>query len=204
MIPIVKDTNILRQISSPVESVKEALEIIEKLKETLDREKNGVGLCATQIGILKQISVLKKEFFANKEYFYLINPKIVEKEDKFIFFQEGCLSFPGQFFNTWRYRHFTIKNSRISGNEFEREKLYFYYGDEKEDQKFTVDNGVVPIAIQHEIDHFEGRIIPEYCVKNVPIERVGVKVGRNDPCPCGAKKSNGEAVKYKKCCGRMA
>lgn len=26
------------------------------------------------------------------------------------------------------------------------------------------------------------------------------KVGRNDPCPCGAKKPDGSSVKYKKCC----
>ena len=31
---------------------------------------------------------------------------------------------------------------------------------------------------------------------NVPVVRKEVKVGRNDPCPCGSGK------KYKKCCGR--
>jgi len=31
---------------------------------------------------------------------------------------------------------------------------------------------------------------------SAPIQRDGVKVGRNDPCPCGSGK------KYKKCCGR--
>ncbi|MBI2075159.1 MAG: hypothetical protein HYT82_00650, partial [Candidatus Harrisonbacteria bacterium] len=30
----------------------------------------------------------------------------------------------------------------------------------------------------------------------------GRKVGRNDPCPCGAKKEDGTPVKYKKCHGR--
>nr|WP_243273049.1 MULTISPECIES: SEC-C metal-binding domain-containing protein [Drancourtella] len=29
-----------------------------------------------------------------------------------------------------------------------------------------------------------------------PYRRKGVKVGRNDPCPCGSGK------KYKKCCGK--
>jgi len=29
----------------------------------------------------------------------------------------------------------------------------------------------------------------------------GAKVGRNDPCPCGAKKTDGTPVKYKKCHG---
>jgi uncharacterized protein YecA (UPF0149 family) len=31
--------------------------------------------------------------------------------------------------------------------------------------------------------------------------RSGAKVGRNDPCPCGAVDSNGKPKKYKKCCG---
>jgi len=30
----------------------------------------------------------------------------------------------------------------------------------------------------------------------------GKKVGRNDPCPCGAKKLDGTPKKYKKCCSR--
>jgi len=29
-----------------------------------------------------------------------------------------------------------------------------------------------------------------------------VKLGRNDPCPCGKKKDNGDPVKFKKCCER--
>ena len=27
-----------------------------------------------------------------------------------------------------------------------------------------------------------------------------IKIGRNDPCPCGKKRSDGEPMKYKKCC----
>ena len=30
----------------------------------------------------------------------------------------------------------------------------------------------------------------------------GQKVGRNDPCPCGAKKEDGRPIKYKHCLGR--
>ena len=29
---------------------------------------------------------------------------------------------------------------------------------------------------------------------------VQAKVGRNDPCPCGATKPDGTPIKYKKCC----
>ena len=196
MIKIVQDINILKKVSEPVVSVAETIDIIEKLKKTLNKEKNGVGLAAIQIGINKKISVLNKEYFNNKEFFCLINPKIIEVNDKFIFFNEGCLSFPGKFFNTWRYKHFTIENDRISGDKFEKEKLYFYYPTEKEDERFIVDNKIVPIAIQHEMDHFDGKIIPEFCVKSVPVVKEQNKIGRNDPCPCGSGK------KYKKCCGK--
>ena len=34
--------------------------------------------------------------------------------------------------------------------------------------------------------------------------RKGQKIGRNDPCPCGKKRSNGLPMKYKDCCGRNA
>jgi len=27
-----------------------------------------------------------------------------------------------------------------------------------------------------------------------------MKIGRNDPCPCGAKDKNGKPIKFKKCC----
>jgi len=38
-------------------------------------------------------------------------------------------------------------------------------------------------------------------VKRQPV-RKGVKIGRNDPCPCGKKRPNGLVMKYKDCCGR--
>jgi len=33
-----------------------------------------------------------------------------------------------------------------------------------------------------------------------PIVRDNKKIGRNDPCPCGALDSNGKPKKYKNCC----
>jgi peptide deformylase len=199
---IVRDINVLKQVSEPVRTAQEALEIVENIKSTLDNEPNGVGLAAIQIGIPKTIAVLKKEFFNSKEYFCLINPKIIEAEEEFLFFNEGCLSFPGQFFNTYRYKHLVIENDRIDGDILITDKIYLNYPTEKDDEKFLVDNKIVTIAIQHELDHFKGKIITEFCVKSIPIERNKIKVGRNDPCPCGAKKINGEPIKYKKCCGK--
>jgi preprotein translocase subunit SecA len=38
--------------------------------------------------------------------------------------------------------------------------------------------------------------------KKKPFRRQEEKVGRNDPCPCGAVDASGKPLKYKKCCGR--
>lgn len=35
-----------------------------------------------------------------------------------------------------------------------------------------------------------------------PIKYEHAKTGRNEPCPCGAKKKDGTPVKYKHCCGK--
>ncbi|MDD4062326.1 MAG: preprotein translocase subunit SecA [Candidatus Pacebacteria bacterium] len=35
----------------------------------------------------------------------------------------------------------------------------------------------------------------------VPVSKKSDKVGRNDPCPCGAKHKDGRPKKYKQCCG---
>ena len=37
---------------------------------------------------------------------------------------------------------------------------------------------------------------------NIPIKKDENKVGRNDPCPCGAKKTDGTPIKYKHCHGK--
>ena len=47
-------------------------------------------------------------------------------------------------------------------------------------------------VIQHEVDHLFGKLITDY-----------KKIGRNDPCPCGAKDKNGKPIKFKKCHGRL-
>ena len=37
-------------------------------------------------------------------------------------------------------------------------------------------------------------------LRTKPIVRNYKKIGRNDPCPCGAKDKNGKPLKYKNCC----
>jgi len=183
------NVDVLKTVSESVVSPVEAREIIDGLKPFIDND-HSVGLAAIQIGINKRIGVIKK----NEGFLCLINPEVVEKEEEFVYFNEGCLSFPDKFYNTKRYKHYTIKNHRIENDKFEEEELYFFYPTDRHDESFGRGDKILAIAVQHEMDHFDGKIITEYAVKNIPLTRSSPKVGRNDLCPCGSGK------KYKKCC----
>lgn len=175
---IVKDETILRQKSVPVQTIEEIEEIIEKLEHELRLNNNGVGLAAPQIGILKQVAIIRTPH-CNLN---IINPtNITLSDDKFVFKDEGCLSFPGVRKNTLRSRvvSFIGKNEKLEDIKFEISL--------QQDQLVTV-------AVQHEIGHLFGEIFFDYTLK--PTVGDSKKVGRNDPCPCGSNK------KFKKCCGR--
>lgn len=187
MIKIIKNQSILRQISHPVKSVEEAKILIKDLETVLDRTNNGVGLSAIQIGIPKTIGVIN----CGEDKIYLINPKVIEKDEEIIFPNEGCLSLPGVFNTTKRYKHFIIDNNVIEKDDFRIERIYYFYSTDSEE---TGNQGLSAIAVQHEIDHFNGKLITDFDIKGTTIKNDKVKIGRNDPCPCGSGK------KFKKCC----
>ncbi len=54
---------------------------------------------------------------------------------------------------------------------------------------------------EEEKDLSKGQSVQESGAVRDPKEQKE-KVGRNDPCPCGAKDANGRPIKYKKCCGK--
>jgi preprotein translocase subunit SecA len=58
----------------------------------------------------------------------------------------------------------------------------------------ALDHGYDPDAVQTNTSESD--------TKRKPFRRGGEKVGRNDPCPCGAVDASGRPMKYKKCCGR--
>lgn len=188
---IVKDEAFLRKISEPVESVEEAQEIIDEITKVLRRTDNGVGLAAVQIGIPKTVGVIIHKAGAEEKVIHLINPKLVEAEDEVVFPNEGCLSFPGQYNSTKRFQHFIIDNQVIDGNDFRTERHYYFYSPDPDE---VGNMGLRAIAVQHEMDHFQGKLIHDFDIKGTTLQRETKKVGRNDKCPCGSGK------KFKKCC----
>ena len=184
---ITTNPEVLRLISSNVESVAEAKEVILELDKEFEKHPTAVGLAAIQVHIAKRVAIVK---FDGKRY-ELINPVVIEKEHPFINRNEGCLSFPNEKIDTMRYEGIVIDNNVIEGDSFRIERQYFYSEANSKD--------IISVAVQHEIDHMDGVVIQDCKAPSTsPLQviRKEAKVGRNDPCPCGSNK------KYKKCCGK--
>lgn len=184
---IVNDISVLRTKSENVVSVKEAKDLITQLESALEKTNNGVGLAAIQLGVPKKVGVIKLQ----DKCIHLINAEIIDKSEEFIYYNEGCLSYSGVYLNTKRYKQITVKHNIIIDDKFEDEVFEAYYSS---DEKEIGNDGIIAIAIQHEIDHFNGLTIYDHNIISKPLVRDNVKIGRNDPCICGSGK------KYKKCC----
>ena len=94
---IVTDINILKTKSSPA-TPDEVQTILQDLNDTLDL-KRGIGLSAVQIGILKNVAIVR----LGEVKIDLINAYMIEKNDKFRMVGEGCLSIIGIRADTIRY-----------------------------------------------------------------------------------------------------
>ena len=185
----------LKKPCKNIESVSEAKEIAEMLISGMALF-DGAGLSANQIGIQKKMSILKD---VRKDYIFLINPEVIEKENEFIFNGEGCLSFPNRFWKTKRYEGFTIKNQVVDGDSFREEKQYYYCDPENvnDKSKMTIQD-LQGVCVQHEFDHIcNNTVITDYGLEQISGQVINKeKIGRNDPCVCGS------GIKFKKCCGK--
>lgn len=136
---IITDEKFLRQKSTPA-SHAEVGEIIRLLENELQRSdelgRPGVGLAAPQIGILKQVAIIKPN---HKSSLYLANCSIINKKHPQLFPDEGCLSFPGKIENTLRFNEIEIINNIYHPNTM-------------------VLKDFVAVICQHETDHWNGSI----------------------------------------------
>ncbi len=137
----------LRKVSSDVEKFDEKLQaLLDDMCETMIA-KEGIGLAAIQIGIPKNILIInlanddgvqKKE-----EMLEVINPKITHLDGSDIY-QEGCLSVPGFYEDVQRAKNITVEYFDRFGNKIVQDL-----------------DGLLAIAMQHEIDHLKGHLFIE-------------------------------------------
>ena len=127
---------VLRKISKSVKEVTpKMITLIDDMLDTM-YEKMGVGLAASQVGILKQIVVID----VGEGPIVLINPEIIETSGEQTG-EEGCLSVPGKWGIVTRPNVVKVRALNEEMEEFELEG-----------------EGLLARAFCHEIDHLSGNL----------------------------------------------
>ena len=140
---------VLRQKAEKVEAVDDAIrQTLSDMLETMYAG-NGVGLAANQVGLLKRLVVIdcagEKE---EPQPIKMVNPEIITHSDNKILHNEGCLSLPREYADVERWEKVTVRYLDENGIEQKRET-----------------DGLLAIAMQHEIDHLDGILFIDYLSK---------------------------------------
>lgn len=138
-----KDDEILHKKCKVVKKFDNKLGILlDDMYETM-KSRDGVGLAAPQVGILKRVVVID----VGDGPIELVNPEIIETDGSQTG-SEGCLSVPGVYGEVERPNHVKLKAQDRNGEWFEAE------GEE-----------LLARAMCHECDHLEGELFLDKVIK---------------------------------------
>ena len=135
-------------------------EFDEELKSLVDRMKllmvqaNGIGLAATQVGVLRRVFVFQNE---DENVLAVVNPDIVELGEETDVADEGCLSIQGITVPVERSLEVTIAGKDESG----------------EDVRYELD-GYSARCVQHETDHLDGVLMIDRTTPEARREALGM------------------------------
>ncbi|HEX2371643.1 MAG TPA: peptide deformylase [Solirubrobacterales bacterium] len=133
---------VLNSPATPVSEFDEGLrDEIERMVELM-RDAIGVGLAATQLGIMRRLLVFQAGPDAPATP--LINPEIEWISDEFATAEEGCLSLPGVVVDVDRPLHIRVRGQDAGGDAMSIEA-----------------SGLEARVLQHEIDHLDGVLMIE-------------------------------------------
>jgi peptide deformylase len=131
---------VLRTRARPVERFDEALrEEVERMGELMI-DAVGVGLAATQVGVLHRVLVYRVQ--QESPVIALVNPEIEWKGGEEEIMEEGCLSLPSVLVDVERPLHVRVRAR-----------------DEHGDELVVEATGLEARVIQHELDHLDGVLI---------------------------------------------
>ena len=121
------------------------LELMKDMLETMYLAP-GIGLAATQVGVLKRVVVvdISKQDLPN-EPICMANPEITWFSDNNVTREEGCLSLPDQYGEVSRPDRVKIRYINENNETVDREV-----------------SGLLATCIQHELDHLQGILFIDY------------------------------------------
>jgi peptide deformylase len=137
---------VLRKVSAPVERVDDALRtLVDDMLETMYAAP-GIGLAAIQVGVPRRLLVLDvAEGDEEPAPLVLVNPEIVALGPATRLHEEGCLSIPDVRIEIERPSTLTVR-----------------YVDPQGELRQLAAEGLLATAIQHEINHLDGRLIIDF------------------------------------------
>ena len=131
--------SVLRMKAPPVETFDDDLKRLATRLGELMKDANGVGLAATQVGVLRRVFVFARD---EDEVAVLVNPEIVRRGDEADVDEEGCLSLQGVTMPVERSTSLRIEGRDASGAEVAYDL-----------------EGTPARIVQHELDHLDGTMI---------------------------------------------
>jgi peptide deformylase len=103
-------------------------------------EAQGVGLAATQVGILRRVVVIQP--YSDEEPIALVNPRLVERSEELATDEEGCLSMQRVLVPVERHTAVTVEAQNAGG------------------EPIRLELADLPARVaQHELDHLDGVLI---------------------------------------------
>ena len=131
---------VLRTPTTPVNPADPATaELVADLVDTVELP-GRAGVAATQIGV----GARAFSYNVDGVIGYILNPELVEVSGEPALVDEGCLSVPGFYFPRLRYPFARVKGVDLDGNELE-----------------LSGEGLMAQALQHEVDHLDGKLFIE-------------------------------------------
>jgi len=130
---------VLRMEAKPVEEFDDDLRRLVERMSHLMVEARGVGLAATQVGILRRLFVFSP---GEDEVAVVVNPMIVRRSDETGVDDEGCLSLQGVLAPVERAVGVRVEGKDAQGNDVAHDLEDF-----------------AARAVQHELDHLDGVLI---------------------------------------------
>lgn len=140
---------VLRQKAEKVDAVDASIrKMLSDMLETMYAG-NGVGLAANQVGLLKRLVVIDCAGSDEEpQPIKMVNPEIIAHSENKILHNEGCLSLPKEYADVERWETVTVR-----------------FWDENGIEKTLETDGLLSIAMQHEIDHLDGILFIDYLSK---------------------------------------
>ena len=143
----------LRAVAKPVETVDDSVrKIVADMFDTM-YDARGIGLAATQVAIEQRIVVIDlqetvgegEEAKAVRTPLVYINPELISVSEETNFYSEGCLSIPEQYAE--------VERPAACRARWLDEQGAAHEGDF---------DGLLATALQHEIDHLDGKLFIDY------------------------------------------